>query len=134
MTYMGTPDKDFGQLVSDKTFLYKPSRMGDAVEILGVPEVLAKWGNKRPEHVIDILTLWGDTSDNIPGVPGIGEKTASKLISQYDSVENLLAHTHELSGKLRTTLETNRDQALLSKKLATLVCDAPCEFNLESLK
>src|SRR4029078_5574225 len=134
MTYMGTPDKDFGQLVSDKTFLYKPSRMGDAVEILGVPEVLAKWGNKRPEHVIDILTLWGDVSDNIPGVPGIGEKTASKLITQYDTVENLLAHTGELTGKAKASLETYRDQALLSKRLATIICDAPCSVSFDDLQ
>src|SRR5437867_4657174 len=86
ISYMATPDKDFGQLVSEKTFLYKPSRMGDAVEILGLPEIQGKWGIQRPEQVIDIMALWGDVSDNIPGVPGIGEKTASKLIGQYGSV------------------------------------------------
>jgi DNA polymerase-1 len=130
VSYMVTPDKDFGQLVSEKTFLYKPSRMGDAVEILGVPEILAKWSIKDPKQVIDILALWGDASDNIPGVPGIGEKTACKLIAQYGTVENLLAHGEDLTGKLKTTLATNREQALASKRLATITCDVPCPFDL----
>jgi DNA polymerase I len=134
ISYMVTPDKDFGQLVSEKTLLYRPSRMGDAVEILGVPEILNKWGITRPEQVIDILGLWGDTSDNIPGVPGIGEKTASKLIAQYGTIENILEHTAELKGKLKETLETHREQALLSKRLATIICDAPCEIELEKLR
>jgi DNA polymerase I len=134
MTYMVTPDKDFGQVVSKKVFLYKPSRMGDAVEILGLPEILQKWGIQRAEQVIDIMGLWGDTSDNIPGVPGIGEKTASKLISQYGSIENLLAHTGELKGKLKETLETHRDDALLSKRLASLDCNTPCDLDLENLR
>src|SRR5205814_2312961 len=103
--YMVTPDKDFAQLVSEKTFIYKPGRMGDAAELLALPEVRKKWGVERPEQVIDIIGLWGDASDNIPGVPGIGEKTASKLIAQYGSVENLLARTGELKGKLRENLE-----------------------------
>lgn len=133
-SYMVTSDKDFGQLVSERTFLYKPSRMGDGVEILGLPEILAKWGIQKPEQVIDILALWGDASDNIPGVPGIGEKTASKLISQYGSVENLLTHTRELKGKLKETLEANRQAALLSKQLATILCDAPCDLQLDDLK
>jgi DNA polymerase-1 len=133
-TYMVTPDKDFGQLVDEHTFIYKPSRMGDAVEVLGVKEVLAKWGIQKPEQVIDIIALWGDTSDNIPGVPGIGEKTASKLIGQYGSVENLLAHTGELKGKLKESLETHRDNALLSKRLATIDCQSPCDLDLEQLK
>ena len=133
-SYMVTPDKDFGQLVSEKTFLYKPSRMGEGVEILGLPEILRKWDIQKPEQVIDILGLWGDASDNIPGVPGIGEKTASKLITQYGSVENLLANTTALKGKLKESLEANRENALLSKKLATILCDAPCETDLEKLK
>ena len=133
-SWMVTPDKDFGQLVDEHTFLYKPSRSGDGVEILGVPEILEKWGIKRPEQVIEVLALWGDATDNIPGVPGIGEKTASKLIAQYDSVEKLLAHTGELKGKLKDNLEANREQALLSKKLATIICDAPCPVNLDDLK
>jgi DNA polymerase I len=133
-SYMVTPDKDFGQLVSEKTFIYKPSRMGEGVDVLGLPEVLAKWGIQRPAQVIDVLALWGDASDNIPGVPGIGEKTASKLIAQHGSVENLLAHTSELKGKLKENLETFRDQALLSKKLATIILDAPCPIALDDLK
>src|SRR4051794_30564567 len=87
-SYMVTPDKDFGQLVSERTFLYKPSRMGEGIDILGLPEILLKWGVVKPVQVIDVLALWGDVSDNIPGVPGIGEKTASKLIAQYGTVEN----------------------------------------------
>lgn len=133
-SYMVTQDKDFGQLVTSQTFLYKPSRMGDGVEVLGVPEVLAKYGIQKPEQVVDILALWGDSSDNIPGVPGIGEKTASKLIAQYGSVENLLAHTHELKGKVKESLEAHREDALLSKRLATIVCDAPCKVDFEQLR
>src|SRR6266542_1883348 len=132
--YMVTPDKDFGQLVSEKTFIYKPGRMGDAAELLALPEIREKWGVQRPDQVIDVLGLWGDTSDNIPGVPGIGEKTASKLIAQYGSVENLLAHTGELKGKLRENLEKYRDQALLSKRLATINCETPIEIDLNDLK
>src|SRR5580692_3952649 len=133
-SYMVTPDKDFGQLVSARTFIFKPSRMGEGIDVLGLPEVLLKWGIQRADQVIDVLALWGDASDNIPGVPGIGEKTAAKLIAQYDTVENLLAHTGELKGKLKENLETFRDQALLSKKLATIIRDAPCPVNLEDLK
>jgi DNA polymerase I len=133
-TYMVTPDKDFGQLISEKTFLYRPSRMGDAVEIFGLPEIRQKWGIQEPKQIIDILALWGDASDNIPGVPGIGEKTGSKLIAQYGSVENLLEHLAELKGKLKENLQTYREQALLSKKLATIDCDAPCDVDLDSLK
>ncbi|HWF20173.1 MAG TPA: DNA polymerase, partial [Verrucomicrobiae bacterium] len=133
-SFMVTPDKDFGQLVGPKTFIYKPSRMGEGVEVLGLPETLLKWGIERPDQVIDVLALWGDTSDNIPGVPGIGEKTATKLIAQYGTVENLLTRTSELKGKLKENLETFRDQALLSKKLATINCDTPCARNLDELK
>ena len=133
-SYLVTPDKDFGQLVSERNFIYKPGRMGDAAEILGLPEVRAKWGVERPEQVIDIIGLWGDVSDNIPGVPGIGEKTAGKLISQYGSVENLLAHMGELKGKLRQNLEQHRDRALLSKRLATINCEVPIDIDLEKLK
>ncbi len=133
-SYLVTPDKDFGQLVSDRNFLFKPARMGEAVEILGVPEVLNKWGIQHPAQVIDMIGLWGDASDNIPGVPGIGEKTAAQLIAQYGSVENLLAHTNELKGKLKETLETYREQALLSKRLGTILCDAPCPIDLEQLR
>lgn len=133
-TFMVTPDKDFGQIVDENTFLYRPSRAGDGVEIMGVPEIRARWGIERTDQVIDVLALMGDSVDNVPGVPGIGEKTATKLVAQFGSVENLLAHTGELKGKLKENLETHRDAALLSKKLVTLSCDAPCEFELESLK
>ncbi len=133
ITCMVTPDKDFGQLVDTNTLLYKPSRMGDAVEILGVPEVLKKWNVARVEQVIDVLGLWGDTSDNIPGVPGIGEKTAQKLIAEYGSVENILAHTGEMKGKLRDRLEEHREQALLCKRLATIDCSVPIDVKIEDL-
>src|SRR2546425_269208 len=132
--YMLTPDKDFGQLVSEKTFIYNPGRMGDAAELLALPEVREKWGVERPDQVIEIIGLWGDASDNIPGVPGIGEKTASKLVARYGSVENLLAHRGELKGKLRENLERYRDQALLSKRLATINCETPIEVDLNNLK
>src|SRR3954468_8721171 len=133
-SYMVTQDKDFAQVVTDRTFLYRPSRMGDSVEIMGIPEVQKRWSIQRPEQVVDILALMGDSIDNIPGVPGIGEKTAVKLISEYGSVENLLAHTGELKGKLKDNLEKHREDALVSKKLATLQFDAPCDIELEDLK
>ena len=133
-SYMVTPDKDFGQLVSANTFLYKPSRMGDGIEIMGVPEILNRWGIERTDQVVDILGLMGDTSDNIPGVRGIGEKTASKLVSQFGTVEQLLARTSELKGKIKETLEANREMALLSKKLATIHCDSPVDLDIEKLR
>ncbi|HEY2082369.1 MAG TPA: 5'-3' exonuclease H3TH domain-containing protein, partial [Verrucomicrobiae bacterium] len=133
-TYMVTPDKDFGQLVDENTFLYRPSRQGDGIEIMGIAEIQKRWGIQRTEQVIDVLALMGDSVDNVPGVPGIGEKTATKLVAEFGTVENLLARTGELKGKLKENLENNRDAALLSKKLVTLLCDAPCEYELESLK
>ena len=133
-TYMVTPDKDFGQLVDENTFLYRPSRQGDGVEIMGIAEIQKRWGIQRTEQVIDVLALMGDAVDNVPGVPGIGEKTATKLVAEFGSVENLLARTGELKGKLKENLEKNREAALLSKKLVTLMCDAPCEYEPESLK
>ena len=133
-SYMVTPDKDFGQLIDENTFLYKPSRMGDAVEVMGLPEIRNRWGVQTPQQVVDVLALMGDSSDNIPGVPGVGEKTAIKLVAQFGSVENLLARTQQLTGKIKESLERNRDQALLSKRLATIICDVPCPVDLESLK
>ena len=133
-SYMVTPDKDFGQLIDENTFLYKPSRMGDGVEVLGVPEIRQRWGIETPEQVVDVLALMGDSSDNVPGVPGIGEKTASKLIGQFKSVENLLAHTAELTGRVKDSLEKTREHALLSKRLVTIDCKAPCDVDLQSLK
>lgn len=129
-----TPDKDFAQLVSDKIKIYKPARMGNDMEILGVKEVLAKWEVERVEQVIDILGLWGDAVDNIPGIPGVGEKTAKTLIKQYGSVENIIANSHELKGKLRENVETYAEQGLLSKKLATIILDAPVELDEAGLE
>lgn len=128
-TYMMTPDKDFGQLVSDHIFMYKPARMGNKPEILGVKEICDKYGLSRPEQFIDILGLWGDASDNIPGVPGIGEKTASKLIGEFDSIENLLKNTHQLKGKQKENLENFSEQAIMSKGLATIILDVPIAFD-----
>ena len=133
-SYMVTSDKDFGQLITTNTFIYKPSRSGEGVEIIGLPEIQSRWGVQRPEQVVEVLALMGDASDNIPGVPGIGEKTAMKLIAQYGTVENLLAHASELTGRLKQTLETNRESALLSKRLATINCDTPCALDLDALK
>lgn len=133
-TYMMTPDKDFGQLISENIFMYKPARMGNKPEVVGVKEVCEKYGLKNPEQFIDILGLWGDTSDNIPGVPGIGEKTASKLIAEYGSIENLLKNTHQLKGKQKENLENFGEQALLSKHLATIILDVPVEFDEDFLK
>ncbi len=133
-SYMVTPDKDFSQLVDEKTFLYKPGRGGENPEVLGVAEIRAKWGVERPEQVIDILGLWGDASDNIPGVPGIGEKTASKLIAQYGDLEILLSRTGELKGKLKESLETHAAQGRLSRRLATIDLAVPIEIDLESLR
>jgi len=134
VTFMVTPDKDFGQLVNECVKIYRPSRMGDGAEILGVPEVLAKWGIKSCDQVRDILGLWGDTSDNIPGVPGVGEKTAQKLIAQYETLENVLEHFAEQKGKLKESLEKFRDQALLSKRLATINVNVPLPFEPEKLR
>jgi DNA polymerase I len=131
--YMMTPDKDFGQLVTDCVFLYKPAYMGNAVDILGPKEVCEKWDIENVDQVIDILGLQGDTSDNIPGVPGIGPKTASALLKTYGSVENIVAHTAELKGKQKELFTQFGEQALLSKKLATIITDAPIEFSEEAL-
>ncbi len=133
-TYMMTPDKDFGQLVTDNIMMYKPARMGNKAEIWGPYDVCERFGISKPEQLIDILGLWGDASDNIPGVPGIGEKTAMKLISEYDSVENLLKNTDKLKGKQKQNVEDFADQAILSKKLATIELNVPIELNTELLE
>ena len=127
--FMMTPDKDFGQLVSENIFIYKPGRSGNPSEILGPKEVCEKFEVERPEQVIDILGLWGDAVDNIPGIPGIGEKTAKKLIGIYGSIENLLANTGDLKGKQKENVENFAEQGLISKKLATIILDCPVEFN-----
>ncbi len=133
-TYMMTPDKDFGQLVSDNIFMYKPARMGNKPEIWGTYEVCERFGISEPEQLIDILGLWGDASDNIPGVPGIGEKTAIKLIKEFDSIENLLKNTDKLKGKQKENVENFSEQALMSKQLATIELDVPIDFNEDDLK
>ncbi|MFD2864596.1 DNA polymerase I [Mucilaginibacter antarcticus] len=132
--YCMTPDKDFAQLVSENIFVYKPARMGNDMEILGVPEVLKKWEIERPEQVIDILGLWGDAVDGIPGIPGIGEKTAKLLIKQYGSVEEIINHSHELKGKLKENVEAFAEQGLLSKKLATINLNSPVELDEAGLE
>lgn len=132
-TYCMTPDKDFAQLVSENILIYKPARMGNGTEVIGVKEVLEKWEIEHIEQVIDILALWGDAVDNIPGIPGIGEKTAKKLIQQYGSVENIIANSHELKGKQRENVENFAEQGLVSKKLATIILDVPIELELDKL-
>jgi DNA polymerase-1 len=132
--FMMTPDKDYGQLVREHVYLYKPSFMGNGVEILGVPEVLKKWEIKRVDQVVEILGLMGDAVDNIPGIPGVGEKTAKKFIEEFDSIENLIVNTDKLKGKMKEKVETFAEQALLSKKLAIIDINSPVEFNEEQLK
>lgn len=132
-TYMVTPDKDFGQLVTEHVKIYKPGRQGGDVEVLGVKEVCERWGIERPSQVIDILAIMGDAVDNIPGVKGFGEKTATSLIKQFGSVENLLANIDQLKGKQKEKLEAGRDDVVLSKKLATIMHDAPFDADLSSL-
>lgn len=132
-TYMVTPDKDFAQLVSKTTTMWKPGRQGGNHELLDIPAIQSQWNVEQPQQVIDILGLWGDASDNIPGVPGIGEKTAKKLISQFGSVEKILASTDQLKGKQKENLENFADQALLSKKLATIILDVPIDVAWEDL-
>jgi DNA polymerase-1 len=127
--YMVTPDKDFAQLVSENIFMYRPARLGNGIEIWGIPEVLERFEIERPEQVIDYLGMMGDAVDNIPGLPGVGEKTAKKLLKDYGSMENLLANTHELKGKLRENIEANKELGLLSKKLATIMLDCDVTFN-----
>ncbi|MEE1884527.1 DNA polymerase I [Pedobacter sp. VNH31] len=129
--YCMTPDKDFAQLVSENIFIYKPARMGNGMEILGVKEVLEKWEIEHVHQVIDILGLWGDAVDNIPGIPGIGEKTAKALIKQYGSVENIIANSADLKGKQRENVENFAEQGILSKKLATIILNVPIEFDEE---
>jgi DNA polymerase-1 len=132
--YMMTPDKDFGQLVKENVYLYKPAYMGNAVDVLGPKEVCEKWDIENVSQVIDMLGLQGDTSDNIPGIPGIGPKTASELLKQYKTVEGVVAHASELKGKQKERVEQFGEQAILSKKLATIIIDVPVEFNEEALR
>ncbi|OIQ29390.1 MAG: DNA polymerase I [Bacteroidetes bacterium MedPE-SWsnd-G2] len=132
-TFMVTPDKDFAQLVSDNIFMYRPV-FGGGYETWGIPEVQKKFEVERPEQVIDFLGMMGDSADNIPGLPGVGEKTAKKFLNQYGSMENLLANTHELKGKMKEKVEANKDLGLLSKELATIILDVPVEFHEENFE
>ncbi|MEE4177744.1 MAG: DNA polymerase I [Bacteroides sp.] len=133
--FMMTPDKDFGQLVSENIFMYKPARMGNGAEIWGVKQVCERYGIERPEQVIDLLGLWGDASDNIPGVPGIGEKKAKNLIQEFDSIENLLENVDQVKEKRsQENLRAYSEQAILSKKLATIILDVPVAFDVEALR
>lgn len=129
--YMMTPDKDFGQLVNEHVFIFKPARLGNDYEIMGIPEVLKKWEIEHIHQVIDILAIWGDAVDNIPGIPGMGEKTAKKLIKEYGSLENILANTDKFKGKQQENLINFRDQALLSKQLATINVSVPIDHYLD---
>ena len=127
--FMVTPDKDFAQLVSENIFMYKPARMGNGIEIWGIPEVLAKFEIERPDQVIDFLGMMGDAADNIPGLPGVGEVTAKKLLKEFGTMENLLANTDKLKGKMKENIEANKEKGLLSKILATILLDCPVIFD-----
>jgi DNA polymerase-1 len=132
-TFMVTPDKDFAQLVSDNIFMYKP-RFGGGYDIWGVPEVQEKFGITDPLQVIDFLGMMGDSADNIPGLPGVGEKTAKKFLATYGTMENLLANTHELKGKMKEKVEAAKDLGILSKKLATIMLDVPVTFHAKDFE
>lgn len=132
--FMVTPDKDFAQLVSENIFMYKPAKGGNDIEIWGIPEVLEKFEIDNPLQVIDFLGMMGDAADNIPGLPGVGEKTAKKFLKEYGSLENLLANTHELKGAIKDKIEANAELGLLSKKLATILLDCPVEFNADDFE
>jgi DNA polymerase-1 len=127
--FMVTPDKDFGQLVTEHTFMYRPSRMGNGIEIWGIPEIQERFGVEKPEQVIDYLGMMGDASDNIPGFPGVGDKTAKKFIAQFGSLENLLENTDQLKGKMKEKIEENAELGRLSKKLATICVDCDVTFD-----
>ncbi|HET6989916.1 MAG TPA: DNA polymerase I [Bacteroidia bacterium] len=134
ITYMMTPDKDFGQLVSENIFIYKPGYKGGPPEKLGIKEICAKYGIERADQVIDILGLMGDTADNIPGIRGVGEKTALNLIHEFGTVENVLKNTDKLKGKLKEKVEAGKENAILSRMLATIIVDAPIPFDEEQLR
>ncbi len=132
-TYMMTPDKDYGQLVSDKVFMYRPKHTG-GFEVMGIEEVKSKFNIQSPAQVIDMLGLMGDSADNIPGCPGVGEKTAQKLVAEFESIENLLEHTDRLKGALKTKVETNKEIIAFSKFLATIKIDVPISLDMNALK
>ena len=128
-TYMVTPDKDFAQLVSKNIFMYRPAQMGSGIEIWGIPEIQEKFEIERPQQVIDYLGMMGDSVDNIPGLPGVGDKTAKKFLKEFGSMENLFDNLDKLKGKLREKIEANKELGLLSKKLATIITDVPVKFH-----
>ena len=132
--YMVTPDKDFGQLVGDNIYIYKQKRSGEGVEIVGRSQLKEMYGIDNPRLVIDILALWGDAADNIPGVPGIGEKTAVKLVNEFGTVEAILDNADKLKGKQRENILAGQEKLLLSKKLATMATDVPLDFVLAQLQ
>ncbi len=134
VTYMMTPDKDFGQLVTDNIKMYKPATFGGGAEVLGVDEILRKFEITNVSQVTDILGLWGDSADNIPGIPGVGEKTAKQLIAQYGTVENIIEHASELKGKLADKVKENAHLAIMSKQLATIITNVPVEFDEKTLE
>lgn len=132
--FMVTPDKDYAQLVSDNIVMYRPARMGNGIEIWDVAAVKEKFEVEDPIQVIDFLGMMGDAVDNIPGLPGVGEKTAKKLIKEYGTMENLLANTHQLKGKMKENIEANKEKGLLSKQLATIILDCPVTFHEEDYR
>ncbi len=129
--FMVTPDKDFAQLVSENIFMYRPARMGNGIEIWGIPEVQKKFAVERPEQVIDFLGMMGDAVDNIPGLPGVGEKTAKKFLKEFGSMEALLANTDKLKGKMREKVEAHAEQGMISKQLAAIMTDCDVKFHAE---
>jgi len=132
-TYMVTPDKDYGQLLSDKIYMYKPARMGNGIDVVGPKEFCEKYGLTNPEQFIDVLGMWGDAVDNIPGIPGVGEKTAIKFIQEYGSMEGLYENVDKLKGKMQEKVAENKEQAFMSKMLATIILDVPVEFDEDDL-
>jgi DNA polymerase-1 len=134
LVYMVTPDKDYAQLVQDNIFIYKPGRQGSDVEILGVDEIKTNWEVEDPLQVIDILGMWGDAVDNIPGIPGVGEKTAKKLIKEFGSMENIIANADKVKGKVGENIKNFAEQGMISKKLATIILDVPIDVSDEELK
>ena len=132
--FMVTPDKDFSQLVSENIFLCKPARMGNGMEILGTKEVNEKFEVDSPEQVIDFLGMMGDSVDNIPGLPGVGEKTAKKFLKEYGSMENLLSNSHLIPGKLGEKITNNKELGIISKELAKIILDVPIDYNLKDFK
>ena len=134
ITYMMTPDKDYGQLVTEQTLIYRPKYGDKEFEVMTPARVIEKFGLQRTEQVIDLLGLMGDSSDNIPGCPGVGEKTAQKLIAEFGSIDNLLDNTDRLKGALKTKIEENKEKIIFSRFLATIKTDVPIKLDMEELK